>query len=65
LLNALRLTEDDLYLIEGPMNPVRLMALEKFSSVIEFIESAAMDPDVLAIKMTLYRTGATSGLSTR
>src|SRR5207247_7076229 len=27
LLKTLRLTEDDLYLIDGPLNPTRLMAL--------------------------------------
>jgi polyphosphate kinase len=31
-----------------------------FSSVADFISSAAIDPDVLAIKMTLYRTGTRS-----
>ena len=100
LLKTLSLTQEDLYLIEGPLNPVRLMALyqgdhspelrdppflapvaaglrgkkdmfetirerdvllhhpyENYSSVIAFLETSAIDPDVLAIKMTLYRTG--------
>lgn len=33
---------------------------DSFSPVIEFLESAADDPAVLAIKMTLYRVGAQS-----
>ncbi len=100
LLQTLGLTEKDLYLVDGPMNPSRLMMLyagshspelrdapfiapvapalrgkkdlfaairerdvllhhpfETYSSVVEFLEHAATDPDTLAIKMTLYRTG--------
>ena len=100
LLERLRLNDEDLYAIDGPLNPGVLMALcdgdhspelrhppfvaplakplrgraglfaeirqrdilmhhpyDSFESVVSFLQQAAQDPKVLAIKQTLYRTG--------
>ncbi|MCC5794149.1 MAG: polyphosphate kinase 1 [Chromatiales bacterium] len=103
LLQTLRLGEEDLYRVEGPVNLNRLIAVhqlagredlkdppftpglprslvtadsvfaairkqdillhhpyESFSPVLDLVSRAAQDPDVLAIKLTLYRTGPQS-----
>jgi len=105
LLGTFRLGEEDLYLIDGPLQPARLMAVcegdhspelrdppfvapvavalrertdlfaairerdillhhpyENFSRVIAYLEQAAADRDVLAIKQTMYRTGGDPGI---
>jgi polyphosphate kinase len=103
LLKTLRLTEDDLYLIDGQVNLSRYRILfnlidrpqlryepfipsipeelakhkdffaqirnndillhhpfQSFGPVVNFVEHASNDKQVLAIKITLYRTGAES-----
>ncbi len=106
LLTQFNISEQDLYLAQGPVNLSRLQDITKmitrpelrfepftpglpkelmynrdlfkaisktdilihtpyqsFDPVIELTRMAANDPDVLAIKMTVYRTGADSELS--
>jgi polyphosphate kinase len=103
LLHTFKLTGDDLYQVDGPINFLRLMPVisevdrpdlkfgpfvpvvvsapshqedifsqirhrpillrhpyESFQTVLDFIEQAAQDPHVLAIKHTLYRTSGDS-----
>ncbi|MDQ3584636.1 MAG: polyphosphate kinase 1 [Pyrinomonadaceae bacterium] len=102
LADALELTEEDVYVIDGPMDIPDLMTLYQFdrpelkdrplptlvpapikngksifeairqqdillhhpytsyTTVTDFINAAARDPDVLAIKMCLYRAGQRS-----
>ncbi len=51
---------DDIFAVLKKKNVLLHHPYQSFAPVIDFIGSAASDPDVLAIKMTLYRTGAGS-----
>ncbi|NND46618.1 MAG: polyphosphate kinase 1 [Woeseiaceae bacterium] len=53
-------TDDDIFSILAKKNVLLHHPYQSFAPVIEFLASAATDPDVLAIKQTLYRTGADS-----
>lgn len=106
LLSHFKLTDAELYRVNGPVNLVRLMSVpdmldrpdlkfipfrasipanlnkgrpiidaaaqgdillhhpyQSFDPVVRFITEAAHDPDVVAIKMTIYRTGTHSELA--
>ena len=51
---------EDVFSVLKKKNVLLHHPYQSFAPVIDFIGSAAADPDVLAIKMTLYRTGAAS-----
>jgi len=53
-------TEQDIFSIISKKNVLLHHPYQSFAPVIDFIASAATDPQVLAIKQTLYRTGAES-----
>jgi polyphosphate kinase len=54
------LTDEDIFEVLSKKNVLLHHPYQSFAPVIEFIALAAVDPDVLAIKQTLYRTGADS-----
>ncbi len=54
------LTDEDIFDVLSTKNVLLHHPYQSFAPVIDFIAVAATDPDVLAIKQTLYRTGADS-----
>ena len=60
LPEELKGTNADIFSILSTKNVLLHHPYQSFAPVIDFIGSAASDPDVLAIKLTLYRTGAKS-----
>ena len=53
-------SDEDIFSILSNKNVLLHHPYQSFAPVIDFLSSAAADPDVLAIKQTLYRTGADS-----
>ncbi|MCP4300774.1 MAG: polyphosphate kinase 1, partial [Gammaproteobacteria bacterium] len=53
-------SDEDIFSILAKKNVLLHHPYQSFAPVIEFMSSAASDPDVLAVKLTLYRTGAES-----
>ncbi len=54
------MTDEDIFEVLSHKNVLLHHPYQSFAPVIDFIALAAIDPDVLAIKQTLYRTGADS-----
>ncbi|WP_210427722.1 MULTISPECIES: polyphosphate kinase 1 [Dyella] len=52
--------EEDLFQVIGKQDVLLLHPFESFAPVVDLLHQAAKDPNVLAIKQTLYRSGANS-----
>ncbi|WP_313337385.1 polyphosphate kinase 1, partial [Pseudomonas oryzihabitans] len=52
--------KDNLFNVLGKLDVLLLHPFESFTPVIDLMRQAAKDPNVLAIKQTLYRSGANS-----
>ena len=58
--NPLKLNEENLFEQINKRDIVLFHPYESFDPVVEFISQASKDPDVLSIRMTLYRVGKNS-----
>lgn len=58
-------SSDKLFNVVGKQDVLLLHPFESFTPVVDMLRQAAKDPHVLAIKQTLYRTGANRRSSTR
>jgi polyphosphate kinase len=59
---ALEVGDDDLFETIARQDILLHQPFQSFAPVLDFIRSSATDPQVVAIKQTVYRTGATSEL---
>lgn len=59
IINAFQ-KEDNIFSVIRQKDVILHHPYDSFSPVIDFIKEASQDPDVLAIKQTLYRVGANS-----
>lgn len=57
-----KLADGDMFAILRKQDVLLHHPFQSFEPVIEFIRSAALDPNVVAIKQTIYRTGMNSDL---
>lgn len=57
-----QLANNDLFALLKKQDVLLHHPFQSFQPVVEFIRTAALDPDVLAIKQTIYRTGMNSDL---